>query len=83
MSNADDRLRLLIERIERLEDEKKGISGDISDVYKEGKVIGYDPRAMRAVVRIRKMNPDDRREREAILQVYCDNLGIETQGSLF
>ena len=74
---ADDRLRLLIERIERLEEEKKGIGDDIKDVYLEGKATGYDPKIMRQVVRIRKMKPDDRREFEAILDVYKSALGIE------
>jgi uncharacterized protein (UPF0335 family) len=74
---ADDRLRLLIERIERLEEEKKGISDDIKDVYNEGKATGYDPKAMRMVVRIRKMKPDDRKEMEAILEVYLTALGID------
>jgi uncharacterized protein (UPF0335 family) len=74
---ADDRLRLLIERIERLEEEKKGISDDIKDVYNEGKATGYDPKAMKTVVRIRKMKPDDRKEMEAILDVYKAALGID------
>jgi uncharacterized protein (UPF0335 family) len=74
---ADERLRLLIERIERLEEEKKGISDDIKDVYNEGKATGYDPKAMRTVVRIRKMKPDDRKEQEAILEVYLNALGID------
>jgi uncharacterized protein (UPF0335 family) len=73
---ADDRLRLLIERIERLEEEKKGISDDIKDVYNEGKATGYDVKAMRQVVRIRKMKPDDRKEQEAILEVYLNALGL-------
>ncbi|WCT78635.1 DUF2312 domain-containing protein [Novosphingobium humi] len=74
---ADDRLRLLIERIERLEEEKKGISDDIKDVYLEGKATGYDPKAMRTVVRIRKIKPDDRKEQQAILDVYLNALGID------
>jgi uncharacterized protein (UPF0335 family) len=74
---ADERLRLLIERIERLEEEKKGVSDDIKDVYLEGKATGYDPKAMRAVVRLRKMKPDDRREQEAILDIYKNALGID------
>lgn len=73
---ADERLRLLIERIERLEEEKKGIGDDIKDVYLEAKAAGYDPKAMRQVVRIRKMKPDDRKEQEAILEVYKNALGI-------
>jgi uncharacterized protein (UPF0335 family) len=59
---TDDRLRLLIERIERLEEEKKGINDDIKDVYLEGKAVGYDTKIMRQVVGLRKMPPDDRRE---------------------
>ena len=74
---ADDRLRLLIERIERLEEEKKGINDDIKDVYLEAKATGYDPKAMRAVIRIRKMKPDDRKELDAILDVYLTALGID------
>ena len=74
---ADDRLRLLIERVERLEDEKKGISDDIRDVYNEGKAVGYDVKAMRQVVRLRKMKPDDRREMDMILDTYKNALGID------
>jgi uncharacterized protein (UPF0335 family) len=75
--SADDRLRLLIERIERLEEEKKGIGDDIKDVYGEGKAVGYDAKIMRQIVRLRKMKPDDRREMEAILEVYKTALGID------
>jgi uncharacterized protein (UPF0335 family) len=74
---ADERLRLLIERIERLEEEKKGITDDIKDVYREGVATGYDGPTMRSIVRIRKMNPDDRKEAEAILEVYKNALGID------
>ena len=63
---TDDRLRLLIERVERLEEEKKGIADDIRDVYMEAKAVGYDAKIMRQVVRLRKMQPDDRKEMEAI-----------------
>ena len=75
--SADDRLRLLIERIERLEEEKKGIGGDIKDVYGEAKAVGYDPKIMRQIVRLRKLKPDDRREMEMILDTYKSALGIE------
>ncbi|MDT0506723.1 DUF2312 domain-containing protein [Novosphingobium sp. MMS21-SN21R] len=75
--SADDRLRLLIERIERLEEEKKGIGDDIKDVYSEAKSAGYDAKIMRQIVRIRKMKPDDRREMEAVLEVYKTALGID------
>ncbi|KUR72472.1 hypothetical protein AQZ52_04265 [Novosphingobium fuchskuhlense] len=75
--SADDRLRLLIERIERLEEEKKGIGDDIKDVYSEAKSVGYDPKIMRQIVRLRKLKPDDRREMEAILDTYKNALGLE------
>jgi uncharacterized protein (UPF0335 family) len=74
---ADDRLRLLIERVERLEEEKKGISDDIRDVYGEAKAVGYDVKIMRAIVRIRKMKPDDRREMDMLLDTYKCSLGID------
>ncbi len=73
---ADDRLRLLIERIERLEEEKKGIGDDIKDVYSEAKSAGYDAKIMRQIVRLRKMKPDDRREMEMVLDTYKAALGI-------
>ncbi|MES2157344.1 MAG: DUF2312 domain-containing protein [Pseudomonadota bacterium] len=74
---AADQLRLLIERIERLEEEKKGIGDDIKDVYLEAKSTGYDPKIMRQIVRLRKMQPHDRQEMEAILQTYLSALGME------
>ena len=73
---TDDRLRLLIERVERLEEEKKGIADDIKDVYSEGKAVGYDAKIMRQIVRLRKMKPDDRAEMEAILDLYKAALGL-------
>ena len=75
--SADDRLRLLIERIERLEEEKKGISDDIKDVYNEAKATGYDAKVMRIIVRLRKMKPDDRREQECVVETYKNALGID------
>ncbi|OYX93540.1 MAG: DUF2312 domain-containing protein [Novosphingobium sp. 35-62-5] len=74
---AADQLRLLIERIERLEEEKKGIGDDIKDVYSEAKSTGYDAKIMRQIVRLRKMKPDDRREMEAVLETYKNALGID------
>ena len=74
---TDDRLRLLIERIERLEEEKKGVADDIRDAYAEGKAVGYDAKMMRQIVRLRKMNPDDRREMEMLLETYKAALGLE------
>ena len=73
---TDDRLRLLIERVERLEEEKKGIADDIRDVYAEAKAVGYDAKIMRQIVRLRKMNPNDRAEMEAILDTYKAALGL-------
>ena len=73
---TDDRLRLLIERIERLEEEKKGIADDIRDVCAEAKAVGYDPKIMRQVVRLRKMKPDDRNEMEMVLDTYKAALGL-------
>ncbi|ANK12064.1 DUF2312 domain-containing protein [Erythrobacter neustonensis] len=74
--SADDRLRLLIERIERLEEEKKGIADDIRDVYLEAKAVGYDPKIMRQIVRLRKMKPDDRSEQDMLLETYKNALGM-------
>lgn len=74
---TDDRLRLLIERIERLEEEKKGIADDIRDVYAEAKSVGYDPKIMRQIVRLRKMDNNDRVEMETILDTYKNALGLE------
>jgi uncharacterized protein (UPF0335 family) len=74
--STDDRFRLLIERIERLEGEKKGIADDIRDVYSELKAVGYDARVARQIVRLRKMRPDDRREMEEILDLYKAALGL-------
>lgn len=74
--NADDKLRLLIERVERLEEEKKGIGDDIRDVYLEIKAVGYDVKVTRQIVKLRKMQPDDRKEMEAILDLYKAALGL-------
>ena len=75
-SIAADELRLLIERIERLEEEKKGIADDIRDVYSEAKANGYDPKIMRMVVRLRKMETHTRQEQDAILDTYRSALGL-------
>lgn len=75
-SIAADELRLLIERIERLEEEKKGIADDIRDVYAEAKARGYDAKIMRQIVRLRKMEAHDRQEMEAILDTYKAALGL-------
>jgi uncharacterized protein (UPF0335 family) len=75
-TETDDRLRLLIERVERLEEEKKGIADDIRDVYAEAKAVGYDVKIMREVIKLRKMRPDDRAEMETILDMYKAALGL-------
>ncbi len=74
---AADQLRLLIERIERLEEEKRGISDDIKDVYLEAKATGYDVKTIRAVVRLRKLEKHVRQEAEALLETYKNALGLE------
>lgn len=77
MANAtDDRLRLLIERIERLEEEKKAITEDIRDVYAEAKAVGYCTKTMRQIVKLRKMKPDERTEAEMVLDTYKAALGM-------
>jgi uncharacterized protein (UPF0335 family) len=73
---AADQLRLFIERIERLEEEKKGIADDIRDVYAEAKSNGYDTKTMRAIVRLRKMETHARQEAGALLETYRVALGI-------
>lgn len=73
---AADQLRLLIERIERLEEEKKGISDDIKDVYAEAKSTGYDTKTIRAIVRLRGMEKHHREEAEALLETYKIALGL-------
>ena len=71
-----DRLRLLIERVENLESEKKGISEDIKDVYAEAKAVGYDTKIMRKVVALRRIEKDARDEMDAILETYREALGV-------
>jgi uncharacterized protein (UPF0335 family) len=73
---TDDRLRLFIERIERMEEEKAAISTDIKDVYAEAKGTGYDPKIMRKVIQLRKMDPDQRREQESLVETYMVALGM-------
>ena len=73
---SDDQLRLFLERIERLSEEKEGISDDIRDTYNEAKSQGYDPKIMRQIIRLRKMEPHDRREMEELLDTYKAALGL-------
>ena len=73
---AVDQLRLFIERIERLEEEKKAMADDIRDVYSEAKSSGYDAKTMRAIVRLRKMESHTRQEMDALLETYRAALGL-------
>jgi uncharacterized protein (UPF0335 family) len=74
---AADQLRLFIERIERLEEEKKGMADDIRDVYAEAKSQGYDSKTMRSIVRLRRMEKNARQEADALLETYRVALGID------
>jgi uncharacterized protein (UPF0335 family) len=73
---AKDQLKAFIERVERLEEEKKAIADDIKDVYAEAKGNGFDVKALRTIVRMRKQDSDERKEQEAILDVYLQALGM-------
>ncbi|CCD86875.1 conserved protein of unknown function [Bradyrhizobium sp. ORS 285] len=73
---AVDQLKSIIERIERLEEEKKAISEDIKDVYAESKGNGFDVKALRTIIRLRKQDPNEREEEESILETYMQALGM-------
>jgi len=73
---ARDKLRLTVERIERLEEEKKAIADDIKDVYAEAKGNGFDVKTLRTVVRLRKVEAQERQEQEAMLDLYLSALGM-------
>ncbi len=75
-SVASDQLRTFIERIERLEEEKTALLADIREVYAEAKSTGFDPKIMRQVVRLRKLEPDVRQEQEFVLDTYLSALGM-------
>ena len=74
---AGERLRTIIERIERLEEEKKALSEDIREIYSEAKGAGFDVKVIRQLVRLRKMDATDRSEMEQVLDVYKRALGME------
>jgi len=74
---AADRLRSLVERIERLEEEKQALAGDIREVFAEAKGTGFDTKIMRQVIKLRKMEKDDRDEQEHLLDLYKRALGLE------
>jgi uncharacterized protein (UPF0335 family) len=73
---AKDQLKAFIERIERLEEEKKAIADDIRDVFAEAKANGFDAKAMRTIVRLRKQDSNERKEQETILETYMHALGM-------
>jgi uncharacterized protein (UPF0335 family) len=73
---AKDQLKAIIERIERLEEEKKATSDDIRDVYAEAKGNGFDVTALRTIVRMRKQDTDERREQQEVLETYMHALGM-------
>jgi uncharacterized protein (UPF0335 family) len=73
---AKDQLRSYVERIERLEEEKAALAGDIKDIYAEAKSTGFDTKAMRTVIRLRKQDATERRDQEAVLATYMHALGM-------
>ncbi len=75
-SFAKEQLKSIVERIERLEEEKKTISDDIRDVYSESKSNGYDVKALRTIIRMRKQDANERAEQETILETYLQSLGM-------
>ena len=75
---AADRLRSFLERVERLEEEKAGLTADIREIYAEAKGTGFDTKIMRQVVRMRKLDKADRQEMEAVLDLYMSALGMRT-----
>ena len=78
---AGEQLKSLIERIERLEDEKRALTEDIKEVYAEAKGIGFDPKIMRQIIKIRKMDKEELDEEESLLDVYKCALGMSLEPS--
>ena len=76
-SVAGKELILLFERIERMEEEKKGIAEDIRDIYTEAKARGYDPKIMRQIVRLRAMDTDKRKEQQSLIDTYASAIGLD------
>lgn len=75
-ASAQNQLRQIVEQIERLEEEKKAIAGDIKDKYLEAKAVGFDVKVLRKIVSLRKKDTSERQEEEAILEVYMHALGM-------
>lgn len=76
---AADQLRTIVERVERLEEEKQAIADDIKEVYAEAKANGFDTKTLRTVVRLRKVEAAERQEQEAMLDLYMHALGMAPQ----
>lgn len=74
--NAREQLKSIIERVERLNEEKKGITSDIADVFSEAKGNGFDVKALRTIIRMRAQDPADRAEQETILETYLHAMGM-------
>lgn len=74
---SGDRLKSYLDRIERLTEEKKGIGEDISDIFAEAKAAGFDTKTMRAILKLRQMDGEKRREQEELLELYKAAVGLE------
>lgn len=74
---SGQRLKAFVERIERLEEEKAGLSEDIKDIYAESKAVGFDTKTMRKIIRLRKMDKEKRREEDELLELYKSAIGLE------
>jgi uncharacterized protein (UPF0335 family) len=80
---ASERLQSFIDRIERLEEEKKALTDDIKDVFAQAKATGFDVKVMRQILKLRKLDTADRQEQEHLLELYKRALGMDGQGELF
>ncbi len=80
-SFAGDQLRSIVERIERLEEEKQALADDIKEVYAEAKANGFDAKTLRQVVRLRKQDTNERHEQEALLDLYMHALGMRAEAA--
>jgi uncharacterized protein (UPF0335 family) len=78
---AGDRLKSFVERIERLEEEKRALAEDIKEVYAEAKGTGFDPKIMRQLIRLRRMDKDDLDEQESLLDLYKRAVGMLPESS--
>ena len=79
---AVERLKSFIERIERLEEERRGLSGDIKEVYAEAKGTGFEPKIMRQIIKLRRMDKEEVDEEESLLDLYKRALGMTSEAGL-